>query len=75
MGFHEQSEAKQKSVLVEEISTDRGNLSSVKDQLNLPEHLQPVYPSSKEHLSADECTQLAELLGNYQDVFARDEFE
>ena len=72
-GF-EEMEVSQVEVQVAEVSTDRDHQSTM-ETVNLPDHLQPVYENSKENLSPEECSQLAQLLEQYQDVFARDEFE
>ncbi|KAH3892264.1 hypothetical protein DPMN_016379 [Dreissena polymorpha] len=41
----------------------------------LPEHIRDLYERSEEHLNELERKQLADLLTEYQDVFARDEFD
>ena len=55
------------------VSLDGTESSNVKTAL--PEHLRMVYDNSVEHLSPEECSQLADLLRNYQDVFAKNEFD
>ena len=66
------SETKPK--LVAEISTNQYR-STVEEETDVPEHLKLVYDNSSRHLSVAERVQLAELLRNYQDVFAKDEFD
>ncbi|XP_045198753.1 uncharacterized protein LOC123553066 [Mercenaria mercenaria] len=41
----------------------------------IPVHLQHVYLDSSKHLNEDQKIQLAQLLIEFQDVFARDEFD
>ena len=48
------------------------NFSHVSD---MPERLQKLYGESKEHLSEDQCNKLAQLLIEFQDVFAKSEFD
>ena len=45
-----------------------------KDQY-LPEHLRQMYEESKEHLSGEQQLQLIRLLNEFQDVFAKSEFD
>ena len=71
---YEEVEVSQVKVQVAEVSTDRDHQSTM-ETVNLPDHLQQVYENSKENLSPEECSQLAQLLEQYQDVFARDEFD
>ena len=44
-------------------------------EAKMPEHLQKLYEESKEHLSEDQCNKLAQLLIEFQDVFAKSEFD
>jgi len=41
----------------------------------VPQHLKQMYESSKEKLTADEAKLLAKLLRDFEDVFAKDEFD
>ncbi|MCW4335780.1 MAG: RNase H-like domain-containing protein [Candidatus Thiodiazotropha endolucinida] len=41
----------------------------------MPEHLEQVFTASKEHLTEQESAQLADLLNEYQDVFAKTEYD
>ena len=54
-----------------EVTAEQSSLPEV----SLPDHLQQVYDNSKANLTTEECAQLSELLGQYQDVFAKDEYD
>lgn len=48
-------------------------INSIPDQI--PSHLQETFENSKEHLTEGQSLSLAKLLMEFQDVFAKDEFD
>ena len=48
---------------------------SVQHSPVIPEHIVPVLENAKEHLTAPQLQELTQLLCDFQDVFAKDEFD
>ena len=45
------------------------------EEITVPQHLSDTFNKSTEHLSSEEQVQLAALLSEHEDVFAKDEFD
>ena len=57
------------------MSVRKVNVQEINEPIQLPEHMKSLYERACENLSESECRQLGELLYEYQDVFARDDFD
>ncbi|XP_053400393.1 uncharacterized protein LOC128557241 [Mercenaria mercenaria] len=60
---------------ISDLGRQQDTVPRPKSDSALPPHLQQVYSDSCEHLSEEQQQQLAQLLIEYQDVFAQDEFD
>ena len=67
----------QKQVNVAEVRewVPDGRDENLSEQRELPEHLKDLFQRSVEYLEAEEQVQLADLLIQYEDVFAKSEFD
>ena len=58
-----------------EMSVRKVDVQEINEPIQLPEHMKSLYERACENLSESESRQLGELLYEYQDVFAREDFD